>query len=234
MPIAAMLAFLLSAVPSRAAVADAVAARSEASFPADYLHSIELSLNAQPFYASHLLNSFQTQVQVVAAFAPAPAAVYLEKMATGDRQSLADLRGSVGGGPLAPEVASALLLANSLVRPEQFREVMDGLETLKPGLGRHAGAALRAASGRGDQRVIAALRAAGERRPQPTGLTYGPDGRWATMFDGSAASRIDDSGAVKASPPDEAARARLPALTKTRPRSDGPYLLNDARPIIDR
>ena len=226
MPTLAILAVLLGAVSCRAGVVDPVPARAEASFPADYLHSVALALNAEPFYASHLLNSFQAQVTVVAAFAAAPAAVYLEKMATGDRGSLADLRASVGGGPLAPDVASALLLANSLVRPEQFREVMDGLETLKPGLGQHTGAALRAASGRGDPRVIAALRAAGERRPQPAGLTYGPDGRWATMFDGSAAVRIDDSGAVEAGPRDDAARARLPALTRPRPRPNGPNLLN--------
>ena len=217
MVVAAALAVLLNSVPCAAAVVEAVEARAPSSFPSDYLHSVSLSITAQPFYASHFLNSFQAQLSAVAAIPAAPAAAaYLEKSATAGGHSLADLRASVGHVELAPETASALLIANSLVRPEQFREVMDGLETLKPGLGRHAAAALRAASGPGNGRVIAALRAAGERRPQAEGLTYGPDGRWATMFDGSPAPRDEVDDAVKASPPDAAARARLPALTKPR------------------
>ncbi len=199
---AAALAVLLNSSPCAAAVVEAVEARAPSSFPSDYLHSVALSVTAQPFYASHFLNSFQTQLNAVAAIPAAPAAAaYLEKAATAGGYSLADLRASVGHVELAPETASALLIANSLVRPEQFREVMDGLETLKPGLGRHAAAAARAASGPGNGRVIAALRAAGERRPQAEGLTYGPDGRWATMFDGSPAPRDEEDDAVKASPP---------------------------------
>lgn len=216
-----MLLFAFSCFLSAVSVAAAPVAPIEvgvpSSFPSDYLHGVSLSLAAQPFYASHFLDSFQAQLTAVAAIPAAPAAAaYLEKSATAGGSSLADLRASLGRGELAPEKASALLIANSLVRPEQFREVMDGLETLKPGLGRHAAAALRSASGPGNGRVIAALRAAGERRPQGEGLTYGPDGRWATMFDGGPAPRVDDEDAVKASPPDAAARARLPALTKPR------------------
>jgi hypothetical protein len=210
---AAALALFLNAAPCAAALIEAPVA---SSFPADYVRSVSLSLAAQPFYASSFLNSFQTQLNAVAAFPAAPAAAaYLEKAATGGAAGLSDLRATVGRAELSPETASALLIANSLVRPEQFREVMDGLETLKPGLGRHAAAALRAASGPGNGRIIAALRAAGERRPQAEGLTYGPDGRWATLFDGSPAPRGDDT-AVQAGPHDDAARARLPALTKPR------------------
>lgn len=194
----------------------AVEARPASAFPADYLRSVSLSIAAQPFYASQLLNSFSAQLTAVAAIPAAPdAAAYLEKAATGGKTSLAAMRADVGRTPLAPEKASAILIANSLARPEQFREVMDGLETLKPGLGRHAAAALRDVSGPGNRKVIATLRAAGERKPQGEGLTYGPDGRWATMFDGSPALR-DDAEAVQSSPPDAAARARLPALTKPR------------------
>jgi hypothetical protein len=212
--IVAALAVLLAA-QCRAAPVEAVEVRAASSFPADYLHSVGLSIAAQPFYASRFLNSFQGQLNTVASLPAAPAAAaYLEQAAIAGGASLASLRAAVGHAELPPETASALLIANSLVRPEQFREVMDGLETLKPGLGRHAAAALRAASGPGNGKVIAALRAAGERRPQGEGLTYGPDGRWATMFDGSPALH-DDSDAVKAGPRDDAARARLPALTKS-------------------
>lgn len=217
MPIAAFLAVVLGAAPAAAAPVEAVETRAPSSFPADYLRSVSLSLSAQPFYASHFLNSFQAQLDAVAALPAAPAAAaYLEKSATAGGSSLAALRATVGRGELSPETASALLIANSLVRPEQFREVMDGLETLKPGLGRHAAAALRGVRGPGNGKVLAALRAAGERRPQAEGLTYGPDGRWAMLFDGSPAPRDEDDGAVRAGRPDDAARARLPALTKPR------------------
>lgn len=206
---------LLLAVPGRCQPV-AAEARPASAFPADYLRSVSLSIAAQPFYASHFLNSFSAQLNAVAAIPAAPdAARYLENAATGGKTSLAAVRSDVGREPLAADKASAILIANLLARPEQFREVMDGLETLKPGLGRHAAAALRDVSGAGNGKVIAALRAAGERRPQGEGLTYGPDGRWATMFDGSPALR-DDAEVVPASPPDLKARARLPALTKPR------------------
>ncbi|HXT00033.1 MAG TPA: hypothetical protein VN915_05125 [Elusimicrobiota bacterium] len=213
--LAGVLLFAL-AVPGSCQL-QAAEARPASAFPADYLRSISLSISAQPFYASQLLNSFHAQLTAVAAIPAAPdAAKYLESAATGGKTSLAAMRAEVGRAPLAPEKASAILIANSLARPEQFREVMDGLETLKPGLGRRAADALRSVSGPGSGKVIAALRAAGERRPQGEGLTYGPDGRWATMFDGSPAPRDDGAEAVQASPPDAAARARLPALSKPR------------------
>ena len=212
--LAAALLLLLSVPGSCQPVA--AEARPASAFPADYLRSVSLSVAAQPFYASQLLNSFQAQLAAVAAIPAAPAAAaYLEKAATGGKATLSAMRARLGREPLSPENASAILIANSLARPGQFREVMDGLETLKPGLGRHAAAALRGVSGAGDGKVIAALRAAGERKPQGEGLTYGPDGRWATMFDGGPAL-ADGAPAVQASPPDAKARARLPVLTKPR------------------
>src|SRR5262249_38701749 len=51
---------LALAVPGSCQI-QAVEARGASAFPADYLHSISLSIAAQPFYASHLLNSFQAQ-----------------------------------------------------------------------------------------------------------------------------------------------------------------------------
>lgn len=215
MPHFALFLSLFGAARGSAAVP--VEVRGASAFPADYLRSVSLSLAAEPLYASQLLHSFQAQLTAVSALPAAPdAASYLEKAATGGKTSLAAMRADVGREPLTPEKASAILIANSLARPDQFREVMDGLETLKPGLGLHAAAALRGVSGHGNGKVIAVLRAAGERKPQGEGLTYGPDGRWAKMFDGTPALRDDEVEAVQASPPDAAARARLPALTKPR------------------
>ena len=67
--------------------------------------------------------------------------------------------------------------ANALARPEQFREVLNGLETYRPGMGRHAAAILRDAKGHGNKSVLAALHAAGARAPKGRPLTYGPDGQ---------------------------------------------------------
>jgi hypothetical protein len=214
MLIAAALAAALAA-PCSAGVVEVPLAAAPSTFPGDYVHSVSLSLTAQPFYASTFLNNFQAQLNAVAALPSAPAAAaYLEK-AAGGAAGFAALRASVGSSEIPAEKAAALLIANSLVRPDQFRAVMDGLETIKPGMGRHAATILSSTSGPGNGKLIAALRAAGERRPRPEGLTYGPDGRWATMFDGSPARRLDDD-AVQAGPRDDAARARLPALTKPR------------------
>lgn len=210
-----------SAGPIGAADAHAVA---PTGFPGAYLGTIGLSLTADPFYGSRFLDAFQTHVQAVTSMTASRAvAGYLEQAATGG-EGLKDLRARLGQEALPPPHASAILIANALARPDQFREVMDGLETLKPGMGRHAAEILRSASGTGDPRVIAALREAGERRPQGEGLTYGRDGRWAVMFDGSSAPR-----AAGASPDEPvyvpAAYASGPG---SRPRSSG--LLKPERP----
>jgi hypothetical protein len=180
------LAFAARASAGPVDVALPPAAAVPYSFPSAYLAGVSLSLKSEPFYASRFLNSFEAHVAAVSAMGAAPAAAYLAKEAGGGG-TLADVRASLGRVALTPDAASALLVANALARPAQFGEVMDGLETLKPGLGRRAAAVLVAASGRGDRAMLAALRAAGARRPQAQGLTYGPDGRWATFFDGASA-----------------------------------------------
>jgi len=181
---AALLASTASAGPMGAADAHAAAATG---FPGAYLGSVSMASAVDPLYGSRFLDAFQVHIQAVTGLTSAPAvATYLEQAASAG-QGAASLRAVLGAAPLDPPKASALLIANALARPEQFREVLDGLETLKPGLGRHAAAILREAKGEGEKRVIAALRAAGERRPQGKILTYGPDGRFDKLFDGAGA-----------------------------------------------
>ncbi|MFI5344964.1 MAG: hypothetical protein ACHQ51_01190 [Elusimicrobiota bacterium] len=157
---------------------------SATGFPGAYLESISLAAASDPFYGSRFLDGLQVHLQAVSGMTAQPAiASYLEQAATAG-QGLGQLKESLGAVPLDPPKAAALLIANALARPRQFREVIDNLETFKPGLGRHAAAILRETKGEGDKRVIAALRAAGENKPQGKMLTYGPDGRLDMLFDG--------------------------------------------------
>lgn len=179
-----------------------VHAASATGFPGAYLGSISMASAADPFYASRFLDGLQVHVQAVAGLTAAPAvASYLEQAATAG-QGVASLKPVLGAAPLDAPKASALLIANALARPEQFREVIDGLETFRPGLGKHAAQILKDAKGQGDRRVIAVLRAAGERQPQGLPLSYGPDGRFDKMFDGieGVKARYEEAPAVVAPP----------------------------------
>ncbi len=181
-----------------AADAHAVAATG---FPGAYLTTVQMSLSEDALYGSRFLDAFQTQLQAVTSMtAPRAVAAYLEQSSTAG-EGLKDLRAKLGREALPPPQAASLLIANALARPEQFREVMDGLETMKPGMGLHAARMLRDAKGEGDKRLIAVLRQAGARRPQGEGLTYGADGRWATMFDGSPAVHDDAPSGTAVSVP---------------------------------
>ncbi|UPT75358.1 MAG: hypothetical protein M0D55_06625 [Elusimicrobiota bacterium] len=92
---------------------------------------------------------------------------------------------------MEPQRAAAILLANALARPEQFREVLDGLESNKAGLGKHTAKLLRETSGTGDRRLLAALRERGAVNPRGEASTYDRFGRLETLFDGAGASGGD-------------------------------------------
>jgi hypothetical protein len=184
---------LALAVPVRAVpigAADPTVAPAT-GFPGAYLQTVSLSLTADPLYGSRFLDAFQYHVQTVAGMtSPRAVAAYLEQAVTAGAGPVGDyLRPRLGREALDPPKASALLLANALSRPRQAREVLDGLETLRAGLGRHAARILREASGAGDRDLLAALRAAGAREPRGEILTYGRDGRLDKLFDGMPTSR---------------------------------------------
>lgn len=166
-----------------------------------YLGMVSRSLAADPLFGSRLLDSFDLHLRSVAAMT-APRAVrdYLEIAVVGaGTSSPAALRASLGTEPMAPQRAAALLLAHALARPEQFREVLDGLESRKAGLGKHTARLLREANGRGDRSLLAALRARGEANPRGQELTYDRFGQLDLMFDGGGGGGRDTvtiSGAV--------------------------------------
>lgn len=158
-----------------------------------YLGMVSRSLAADPFFGSRLLDSFDLHLRSVAAMT-APKAVrdYLEIAVVGAGvSSPAALRASLGTEPMEPQRASALLLAHALARPEQFREVLDGLEARKAGLGKNTAKLLREANGRGDRGLLAILRARGEVKPRGKELTYDRFGQLDKMFDGGGSGGGD-------------------------------------------
>lgn len=182
----ALLAALL-ACPAHAGPIASTAAPST-GFPGAYVGTVGLSLRSDPLYGSRLLDSFELHLRSVAAMTTPPAVRdYLEVavIGAGERSAKA-IKASLGREPMDSQRAAALLLAHALARPEQFPEVLEGLEASKPGLGRHAAKLLREADGRGDRRLIAALRSRGEREPKGKPLTYDKFGELEMMFDGAS------------------------------------------------
>jgi len=157
-----------------------------------YLGTVSLSLAADPLYGSRLLDSFELHLRSIAAMtAPRAVTDYLEVAAVGaGASSAAALKASLGKEPLPPQRAAALMLAHALARPEQFREVLEGLESRKAGLGKHTAKLLREASGWGDKRLIAALRSRGAVEPKATALTYDRFGQLDRLFDGGGLGAV--------------------------------------------
>ncbi|MCR4293995.1 MAG: hypothetical protein NUW21_00560 [Elusimicrobia bacterium] len=170
-----------------------------------YLGMVSRSLAADPLFGSRLLDSFDLHLRSVAAMT-APVAVkdYLEVAVIGAGVSSASaLKATLGKEPMEPQRAAALLLAHALARPKQFREVLEGLEARKAGLGKHTARLLREANGQGDRTLLAALRARGEAEPSGSGLTYDRFGQLDRMFDGAGSGSRDTvelSGPVAAPP----------------------------------
>lgn len=156
-----------------------------------YLATVSLSLESDPLFGSRLLDSFDLHLRSVAAMT-APQAVkdYLEVAVVG-ASSPAEVKASLGKEAMTPQRAAALLLAHALARPEQFHEVLDGLEARKAGLGKHTAKLLRETSGRGDRRLIGALRSRGEAKPKGQALTYDRFGQLDAMFDGGGSDGRD-------------------------------------------
>lgn len=115
------------------AAARAAAAKAPVRFVPGFLASMSVALRTEPFYASKVLAALDGQVREFPRPTPA-AAVRLRDRITAGR-SVARFNEELGQKPLDETRAAAILLANAMARPEQFREVADGLETLRAGLG---------------------------------------------------------------------------------------------------
>lgn len=171
-------------------------------FPGAFLGTVALSLQQDELYGSRLLDSFELHLRSVAAMtAPRAVGDYLAVAVVGaGTPSVAALKATLGKEPMDSQRAAALLLAHALARPDQFHEVLEGLESQKAGLGKHTARLLREADGRGDRRLIAALRDRGRKDPKGKNLVYDRFGNLDGLFDGVGAAGGDtvEVGAVKA------------------------------------
>jgi hypothetical protein len=190
---------VLCAVRASAGQAGSLHTAPSTGYSGAYLGSISLSLAADPFYGSRLLDSFELHLRSVAAMTvPKAVTDYLEVAVIGATTPGA-VKASLGTEPIEPPRAAALLLAHALARPEQFQEVLEGLEARKAGLGKQTSRLLRETSGRGDRRLISILRARGALEPKGAALTYDRFGQLDRFFDGGGGDLVDAPPAGRAS-----------------------------------
>jgi hypothetical protein len=178
-------------------------------FTERFIGSVALSMAEQPFFASRLLNSFETHVaRFATATSGAQAAAYLRGEILKDAEPqgllerLADswvgppaaaeqgrrVREGLGTRPISENQAGALMLANAVTAPEQFHGIVKKLETSRPGMGSHFKRILSEAGGTPGASVRASnyLRSVGNSlRPVSAAFTYDSKGRLDTLFDGS-------------------------------------------------
>ena len=183
------LAVLLLLLSSSAGAQQYRAAAVGVPFVPAYLGSVALSLSADPFYASRLLNAFGAELaRVTAAPTPLSAAEGLKARIAGPAAlALPQVAKELGAKVLEPERAAAVLAANALARPDQFQEVVTGLSELKPGLGERVVESLREAppARGGSPQVLGRLRELGRSVvPSPAGDYYDSSGHLRRFFDG--------------------------------------------------
>lgn len=195
---ALLLVLALSAHAGPAGPVAGAAARAT-GFPGAFVGSVALSLQAQPLYGGMLLDSLDLHLRSVLAMrTPEAVRDYLVTAVAGTvaepKQAAARIREGLGREPMPAPRAAALLLANALARPDQFEEVLNGLETERAGLGRHAAKLLADAHGGGDRRLIGRLNAVGGRlKPRPDNAGYDRAGQLQSLFDGSPSFGVLDS-----------------------------------------
>lgn len=176
------------AAPLRAAP---VKAPASFDFVPAFLGSMSLSLEQKPFYASELLGAFDRQLGAIETL-PDPDAV-ARTLRSGiegegrDRKALAVRARELGAAPVPSDRAAAILAANALSRPDQFQRVVDGLEEMKPGLGKRVSQSLRESGKSPGARpgLVRLLRQAGEAiTPRITNGIYNAKGELERLFDG--------------------------------------------------
>lgn len=194
MKVAALLALAWLAAPGFAAVRGAPARGAAPGFVPRYLGSLSLSLRGDPLFAGRLLASFDKHLGAVA---PLPGARevggYLQAQVApaaegpAARADAARLSAGLGQEPIEADPAAALLLANGLMRPEQFREALEGLEGLREGWGQRVAWQLKRAGEKGVRHAEfrRLLEELGARfMPPPANPTYDARGRLVGAYDG--------------------------------------------------
>lgn len=200
---------LLLAVGAQAGPAGPVAGSARPTgFPGAFVGSVALSLQTQPLYGGMLLDSLDLHLRsVVSMRSPQAVSNYLVDAVAGTvaepKEAAARLRESLGREPLPAPRAAALLLANALARPDQFEEILHGLETERAGLGKHAARLLAGVEGGGDRRLIARLNSVGASlKPRSDNAGYDRTGQLASLFDGSPVFGATDADVATVAPSD--------------------------------
>lgn len=204
------LALLLLAAPALAGPAGphAGAAARATGFPGAFVGSVALSLKTQPLYGGMLLDSLDLHLRSVLAMRTPEAVrdylvISVAGTVGGPREAAARIRESLGREPMPAPRAAALLLANALARPDQFEEVLHGLESERAGLGKHAAKLLADARGGGDPRLVARLNEVGSRlRPRAEAGGYDRFGNLQSLFDGSPVFGVSDADVAVGAPAD--------------------------------
>lgn len=156
------------------------------AFETHYVSAVQRSLDADPFFGSKLVQSFDLHIAAVAGFSDAKAAgQYLAGQISGsDKVPLARVATGLRTEILNENQAGAVLVAGALAAPRQFSAVASRLQVIKPGLGQKLVDSFHAAADGAAPRTSAALQKAGQAlRIQPAGLTYNSKGQWDTFFD---------------------------------------------------
>jgi hypothetical protein len=162
-----------------------------APFVPGYVSSLRLSLKQDAFYASRFMGAFNQHLDHIAPMQdPQAIAVYLqdEITATQARSTLDDVAAKLGQDVLAARTASAVLLANALVRPDQAETVLVEMEKMVPAWGQQAAHSIDETGhwpgiAPGFARILNSTARAV--RPAPHNVTYNSRGKLNGLFDGS-------------------------------------------------
>lgn len=173
------------------APASAVSAAPSTGFVPDYLTTLSKSMEQDPYFASRLLGGLDHHLeQVKPMTSPQHVADYLKDRITAGRKGIwatARVKAAIGTSAMDAEQASALLLANALARPDQFQEVLRGMERIRPSWGQHASHLLKdtgPAPG-ASPAFLNILRGLGDAsKPAPFPGIYDASGKLQGLFDG--------------------------------------------------
>lgn len=161
------------------------AAQAPVAFPQTYVGMVGRALKADPFYGSMLLAELDGRLTATAML---KTPVEVKSSLEGAAGPPAELKAQLASGAVPAGPSAALLVANALARPEQFREILSRLENVKPGLGRRIAEFMARTDGSGDKRLISALRLAGSAKVQPAYGIYDKNGNLEALFDGAGSS----------------------------------------------
>jgi 8-oxo-dGTP pyrophosphatase MutT (NUDIX family) len=212
--LAALLSFFAPTPASAGPIGSGDAhAAAATGFPGAFLGSVGLAVNGDENYAVNFLDALALHVKAAAVMtSKAELSAYLDQTTMGV-EGPRELKKKLGRERLAPTKAAALVLSDALIRPEQFREVVAGLEALKSGLGRQAVQCFAAPRKVSDKALAKTFQAVLREKAEGKRAAFLPDGRFALLFDAASTDGAEGVVLVDSPAPSAAARReRVPEL----------------------